>query len=80
MGPGPWRRQLGALGPWPWAHGPPWDPMGPPWGPMGPHEAQIWGHFLIMLDIFLIFFKIVPIHVWRAPGGQRGPVGTPGNP
>ena len=30
MGPGPWRRQLGALG-----------PMGPKWGPRGPRGPKI---------------------------------------
>ena len=74
MGPGPWRRQLGALGPGPMGPmgpmGPPWGPMGPhgaswgpngaPWGPMGPHRA-LWGPKGPNFTLYPIFPCISPI-------------------
>ena len=57
MGPGPWRRQLGALGPWgPMGpHGAPMRPMGPLWepmGPYGPHGALPKGPNFTLYPIF----------------------------
>ena len=42
--------------------------------------SEKFGKSGVILEHFLTFFKIVPKCVWEALGGQRGLLGTPGNP